>query len=161
MQHTKDRTPIINQSLLVYEFTCPDCGANFVGKTKRTLFERCAEHAWSDQNSIAKSHLDQCVEVQYLLNITSLRSPLFSNDNNIVRADNRNPGINLFIGNTNIIDRHKSFNILLFKEAMKINDSKPTPKHKIHYPLKWIQLNGNVKIGYCIIKNWTNFSCLI
>ena len=29
-------------------------------------------HAWSDQNSVVKNHLDQCVEVQYLLNITSL-----------------------------------------------------------------------------------------
>ena len=69
--NTKNRTPIINQSLLVYEFTYPGCGANYVGKTKRTLFERCTEHEWSDQNSIVKNPLDQCVEVQYLLNITS------------------------------------------------------------------------------------------
>ena len=30
-------------------------------------------------------------------------------------------------------------------------------KHKIHYPFKWIQLNGNGKIGYCILKNLTIF----
>ena len=46
--NTKDRTPIINQSFVDYEFTCPGCGANYVGKTKRTLYERCAEQAWSD-----------------------------------------------------------------------------------------------------------------
>ena len=73
-----------------------------------------------------KNHLDQCVGVQYLLNITSLGPALFSNDSNIENADNRNSRINLVIGNTNIIDRYKNFNILLFKEALKINERKPT-----------------------------------
>ena len=59
-------------------------------KPKKTLYERCVEHGWSDQNSIAKNHFDQCVEVQYLLNITTLGLALFSNDNNIGSADNRN-----------------------------------------------------------------------
>ena len=52
--------------------------------------------------------------------------PLLSNDNNIGNADNRNARINLVIDNTNIIDRYKEFNILLFKEALKINERKPT-----------------------------------
>ena len=86
---TKDRTPFINQSFVVYEFTCPSCGAYYVGKTERTLNERCVEHEWIDQNSIVKNHLDQCVGVQYLLNITSLGPALSSNDNNIGSADNR------------------------------------------------------------------------
>ena len=42
----------INQSFVVYELTCPGYGANYVGKTERTLYERCVEHAWSDQNSM-------------------------------------------------------------------------------------------------------------
>ena len=46
--NTKDRTPIINQSFVVHEFIYPGCGANHVGKTERTLYERCVEHAWSD-----------------------------------------------------------------------------------------------------------------
>ena len=62
--NTKDRTPIINQSLVVYQFMCSGCGANYVGKTKRTLYERCVEHEWSDQYSTVKDHLDQCLEVQ-------------------------------------------------------------------------------------------------
>ena len=121
-----DRTPIINQSFVVYKFMCPSCGANYVGKTERTLHERCVEHAWSDQNSVVKNHLDQCDEVQYLLNIISLGQALFSNDSNIRNADNRNSRINLVIDNTNIIDRYKDFNILLFKEALKIIERKPT-----------------------------------
>ena len=58
--------------------------------------------------------------------ITSLGPVFFSNDGNIGSADNRNSCINLVIDNTNIIMNHyKNFNILLFKEAMKINETKP------------------------------------
>ena len=97
------------------------------GKTERTLYERCVvEHAWSDQNSVVKNHFDQCVEVKFLLNINSLGLALFLNDSNIGNADNRNSRINLVIDSTNIIDRYKKFNILLFKEALKINVRKPT-----------------------------------
>ena len=124
--NTKGRTPIVNQSFVLYEFTCSGCGGNYVGKTERTLYERCIEHAWSDQNSIVKNHFDQCVEVQYLLNGTSLGPDLSSNDNNIGSVDNRNSRINLVIDNNNIIDRYKNFNILLFEEALKINEIKPT-----------------------------------
>ena len=51
---------------------------------------------------------------------------LFSNDSNIGRAENRNLHTNLVIENTNIIDRYKNFNFLLFKEALKIDETKPT-----------------------------------
>ena len=71
------------------------------------LCEQCVEHASRDQNSIVKNHLDQCVKVQLLLNITSLSLALFSNHSNIGNADNINSGINLVIYNTNIIDRYK------------------------------------------------------
>ena len=139
--NTKERTPIINQSFVVYEFKCPGCGANYGGKTERTLYERCVvEHAWSDQNSVVKNHFDQCVEVKFLLNINSLGLALFLNDSNIGNADNRNSRINLVIDitedvkelssnildSTNIIFSYKKFNILLFKEALKINERKPT-----------------------------------
>ena len=73
-----------------------------------------------------KNHLDECVKVQYLLNITILGPAFFSNDNNIERPDNRNSRINLVIDNTNIIDHYKNFDILLFQEAIKINEKKPT-----------------------------------
>ena len=34
-------------------------------------------------------------------------------------------------------------------------------KRKIHYPFKWIQLNGNIKIGECFLKNLTIFTSSI
>ena len=50
--NTKDRTPKLNESFVVYEFICPRCNANYVGKTERTLLERYAGHAWDDKYSI-------------------------------------------------------------------------------------------------------------
>ena len=44
----------------------------------------------------------------------------------------------------------------LFLEISSIDCYRVKPK--IHYPFKWIQLNGNVKIGQCILKNWTIFT---
>ena len=73
-----------------------------------------------------KNHFNQCAKVQYLLNITSLSLALFSNDNNIGNADDRKLRISLIIDNTNIIDCYKNFNIVLFKEALKINERNPT-----------------------------------
>ena len=31
-------------SFVVYVFICPGCGANYVGKNKRMLYEQCVEH---------------------------------------------------------------------------------------------------------------------
>ena len=45
---TKDKMPTLNQSFVVYEFVCPGCNADYVGKNGRTLFERNVEQAWSD-----------------------------------------------------------------------------------------------------------------
>ena len=75
-----------------------------------------------------KNNLDQCVKMHYLLNITSLGPALFSNDSNIGNGDNRNLHINLVIDNTNAIDRYKNINICFLKEALKINERKPTLK---------------------------------
>ena len=57
-----------------------------------------------------------------LFNITRLGPVLFSNDSNTDNADNRNSCINSVIDNTNIFDRYRNFNILLFKEALEINE---------------------------------------
>ena len=78
------------------------------------LYERPVKHAWADQNSVMKNHLDQCVEVQYLLYITSLVPELFSDDNNIGSTENRNSHTNLMIDNTKVIDCYKNFIIDFF-----------------------------------------------
>ena len=43
----------------------------------------------------------------------------------ILRMLTIDPRISSFIDNTNIIGRYKNFNVLFFKEALKINERKP------------------------------------
>ena len=38
--NSKDKTPSLSQSSVVYKFTCPSCSCNYIGKTERTLHER-------------------------------------------------------------------------------------------------------------------------
>ena len=40
LQNTKDKTPSLSQSSVVYTFTCPGCSCNYIGKTEWTLSER-------------------------------------------------------------------------------------------------------------------------
>ena len=62
----------------------------------------------------------------HIINFLPLGPGLFSNDSNIGNAGSRNSRTNLVIDNTNINDRYKNFNILLFKEALKINERNST-----------------------------------
>ena len=43
--NNKDKTSLFNKSYVMYHFNCPGCCASYVGKTARTLHERCIEHA--------------------------------------------------------------------------------------------------------------------
>ena len=54
-----------DMNFVVYEFICPGCIANYVGKTERTLHERCAEYAWDDKDSIVFNHLNDCISVRH------------------------------------------------------------------------------------------------
>ena len=62
--NTKDKTPLLSQSSLVYKFTCPGCSSSYVGKTQRTLFERIEEHAYPSKKkndpSAIFEHLSTC-----------------------------------------------------------------------------------------------------
>ena len=75
--NTKDKTAVLSNSFVVYDFSCPSCGANYIGKTERTLCERTVEHAWTDNNSAVYKHLDDCTSVQHLFDSASLHSSLF------------------------------------------------------------------------------------
>ena len=62
----------MSNSFVVYVVSCPSCGANYIGKTERTLYERTVEHAWTDNNSAVYKHLGDCTGVQHLFDIVSL-----------------------------------------------------------------------------------------
>ena len=126
--NTKDKTAVLSYLFVVYNFSCPGCGANCIGKTERTLHERIAEYAWTDNNSVIYKHLNDCTGVQHLFDIASLHSSLFMSSAPIQNSDKfdlRTTRINLVQDNTEITDRHKNWNILLFKEALKIKELNP------------------------------------
>ena len=78
--NTKDRTPKLNESFVVYEFICTGCNANYVGKSERTLHERCAEHVWDDKDNVVFNHLNQCIGVQHIFKIGELIPSLLTNN---------------------------------------------------------------------------------
>ena len=60
-----------------------------------------------------------------MFNITTLTASLFPDSIVDDVQDLRTSRINLVQMNTRIIDRHQNWNILLFKEAIKIKEKKP------------------------------------
>ena len=57
----KDKLQLMDNSFVVYEFTCPYCRCNYVGKTERTLHDRVMEPAYEDKDSVVRDHLSSCV----------------------------------------------------------------------------------------------------
>ena len=124
--NTKDIPPKLNESFVVYEFISLGCNANYVGKTERTLLERCAEDASDDKDSVVFNHLNECIGVQHMFQIGKLTPSLLTNNIIDYEFELRSSRVNLVQMNTRIIDHHKNWNVLLFKEAMKIKEIKPT-----------------------------------
>ena len=113
--NTKDKTPLLSQSSLVYKFTCPGCSSSYVGKTERTLFERTEEHAYpskkkNDQSAIFE-HLSTCTHYDHIWDLFNL---------NIHDVHRRKFDINQIRDNTIVLDRCNNWNEVLFKEALMI-----------------------------------------
>ena len=108
--NTKDKTVVLCN--VVYDFSCSNCGANYIGKTERTLYDRTVEHAWTDNNSAVNKNLNGCTGVQYWFDIASLHSQLFASSSPIQNSDKFDLGtshIILVLNTTKIIDRHKDW----------------------------------------------------
>ena len=106
----------------MYHFKCPGCCASYVGKTERTLHERCIEHGWKDKNSAILTHINDCDGVKHIKNLMSINTPLFAD---VITPDHRDININIVKNNVQVIDSHKNWNVLLYKEALKIKELKP------------------------------------
>ena len=55
----KPQIPKMLRSGVVYKFTCPRCGACYVGYTRRRLIERYNEHKGRKFKAV-RTHLDEC-----------------------------------------------------------------------------------------------------
>ena len=72
------------------------------------------------------NHLNECIGVPIMFEIGKLTPSLLTNNVIDDEFDLRSSHINLVQMNTRIIDRHKNWNVLLFKEAIKIKETKST-----------------------------------
>ena len=77
---TKDKTPPLSKSNVVYEFTCPGCNSSYNGKTNRTLLVRTQEHALIDKESAIYKHLHYCDQIQHIQGLYNLPD-IFTNNN--------------------------------------------------------------------------------
>ena len=117
----KDPTPKTYQSSVVYEFKCPGCNANYVGKTDRCLYTRIKEHSSLDSSEIY-NHITSCNEFNYVINLLELTP----NDevNNIKCSVT-----DLIFTNTKIIDKSNHWSLILYQESIAINRMKPSLNH--------------------------------
>ena len=106
------------KSNAVCHFCCPDCSADYIGKTDRNLHERCIEHA-TCKNSAVYEHIIACPELLYITNL--LRHDV----TNLTSSENREYLIQCVENNTTILDTSHNWNFLLLKEALYIKRKKP------------------------------------
>ena len=69
--NAKDETRLLDNSFVVYKFTCPGCNIDYIGKTECTLNESM-EHAWSDKNSAINTHIDNCEGINHINSINNI-----------------------------------------------------------------------------------------
>ena len=101
---SKDRIPFFNNSFVMYQFRFPGCCASYVGKTKRTLHERCVEHSQCDKGSAVRTHIDECQGIKHIKNLMLMNPSL---DTAITTSDHCDINNNIK-NNVPIIDFHKN-----------------------------------------------------
>ena len=57
--NTKDKSPFLYQSSVIYKFICAGCKSCSVGKTDRTLHERTKEHTYAKGKKNEQSAVDE------------------------------------------------------------------------------------------------------
>ena len=111
----KDKLKKLSKSNVVFQLSCPSCEQSYIGKTNQTLAYMKKENVTRAYSSITWN-FDNCSNVKHL----------FSNNNFILNDVNTNEfRLNLVLQNTRMIDQSNNWNVLLFKEAYRINEKCP------------------------------------
>ena len=56
----KDQIPILSNSGVIYQYSCPGCQKSYIGKTENTLFNRTKQHGWCQKDSAVRKHFSSC-----------------------------------------------------------------------------------------------------
>ena len=122
---TIDKTPLLSQSNVVYEFTCPGCNSSYIGKTNITFLARTQEHALTDKESAIYKHLRYCDQIKHIHGLYNLPDVFINENHPPPTVMNKEFLTQTVRANTNIIDRDDNWDLLLYKEAYHIKRSAP------------------------------------
>ena len=112
----KDKIPDLSNSNVIYQYCCAGCGAEYVGKTETTLFNRTKEHGWSQKDSAINKHFKTCRGWKEIIGLLQIFDP---------DVDEMQLQINSVRENTKIIRRSKNWLTLAFHESLAIKELKP------------------------------------
>ena len=120
----KDPVPKNFQSHATYEFECPGCKANYVGKTDRCLELRLNEHSDFSTSAVGK-HLFECEYFHHIVNLHNISvyselEPSFIETHYHISA--------AISENIKIIDRNNNWTQLFYLESLYIKRLAPTNK---------------------------------
>ena len=105
----KDRTPLLSNSSVIYQYNCAGCGASYAGKTENTLFNRTKEHGWKQKDSAIHQHLVTCEAWKDIVGFLQM----FDSD-----VDEMQLLINTVIENTKVIRHSNNWLTLAFLESL-------------------------------------------
>ena len=113
----KDKTPFLSSSSVIYQYSCPGCGESYVGKTCNTLFNRTAQHGWTQKDSSVRKHFDSCSHWKELVSFLKIGGG--------VEVDTKELQIQAVRENTIVVGKAKHPLSLAFREALEIKKRNP------------------------------------
>ena len=108
--------PILSNSGVIYNYTCPGCKSSYIGKTENTLFNRTKEQGWNQKDSAIFKHFCSCEPWKDIINIFQMDG---------YEIDEMQFQINCVRENTKIIQRSDNWLKLSFLESLAIKEHKP------------------------------------
>ena len=106
---------------VIYGFFAEDVIVIILVKKKRILWERTKEHHDHNKDSVIYNHIANSKGVSYLVDLLNTNNNSAAHE----KFDRKAFNVNIVKGNTCIIDKARQCDILLFKEALKIEEKCP------------------------------------
>ena len=145
--NTKDKTPLLSQSSVIYKFVCPGCKSCYVGKTDHTLHEKTKEHAYAKSNK--NEHLPLCTHYSPV-------ADLFKIDNNSFNSNQFNVSQ---IRDDNILDRGNNWDVLLFNPIQDGRGAKIPPSPTSFPPIT--SINVGIRLQNFLTFSFNPFDRLV
>ena len=114
---TKTRHRFLAPPLSSMNNSCPGCGEYYVGKTCNTLFNRSAQHGWTQKDSSVIKHFASCSHWKELVSFLEIGGE--------VEVDTKQLQINAVRENTTVVAKARHSLRLDFREAVENKKRNP------------------------------------